>query len=158
MIDAKQLILTNGNQIICEVVDWPAEDDEDRSILIRNSIQILTFEKSLGPEGRIYAFRPWMAFQDEEGCIQTLSLDQVVSVAEPCLDVINMYMMEVYNMHVISQNRKEVIREYEESLNSRKIEEIFANLQDQRLNKRMPDDSDRSNVVSLFPNDPNKVH
>ena len=81
--ELKQFKLTTGEQIICEVVQWPDHDDPDDyvgDIVVRNVLSIVAIQHELG---NIYTFRPWMMYQDEDNCLMTINENHVVGEANP---------------------------------------------------------------------------
>lgn len=83
----RQMKMTNGDEIICEVVEWDEEDSP--AIVIRNALKIETLSRVDG--NRVHILRPWMIFQIGEGVFQTLNSDHVMAEASPTDEVIKEY-------------------------------------------------------------------
>lgn len=83
----RQMKMVNGDEIVCEVVDW--EDEEGPGIVIRNALKIETLNRVDG--NRIHILKPWMIFQIGEGIFQTLNSDHVMVEASPSDDVVKEY-------------------------------------------------------------------
>ena len=60
-MDIKQLKLANDEEIICEVIDYPDEDNSD--MVIRRALKIINIEDHEN-NVRFYSFKPWMSFHD----------------------------------------------------------------------------------------------
>ena len=75
-----QFKLTNGEELVCEVVQEP--DDDDINLVIRNALKIITLEdRETGT--RIYSFRPWMVYQDYPDLLQLLNINHILGEAKP---------------------------------------------------------------------------
>ena len=82
-MEIKHFKLTNGEEVICEVVEW--DNDETRDIVIRKALRIEPKQKSSDDDVsyKYYTFHPWMAMQNSIDELQTLNSDHVISVAAP---------------------------------------------------------------------------
>lgn len=92
MSDIKQFKLTNGDELVCEVVEWPGDDDEDdsRDIVVRNAYKIISFEQDRDGN-RYYGFRPWMIYQQDPDLVQLINGYHVVGEANPSTKVLEHY-------------------------------------------------------------------
>ena len=61
----KQMRLQGGEELICEVIDWPDFQSEDspESVIIRNAFLIISAE-DWQSSTRYYTFRPFMLYQE----------------------------------------------------------------------------------------------
>ena len=65
MNEIKQFKLSNGDEIVCDVVEWPDVDGDSPDIVVRNVFKIVVAGvKSSKDSIRYYQFRPWMVHQD----------------------------------------------------------------------------------------------
>lgn len=82
-MEIKHFKLTNGEEVICEVVEW--DNEESRDIVIRKALRIEPKQKSATDDisYKYYTFHPWMAMQNSIDQLQTLNSDHVISVAAP---------------------------------------------------------------------------
>ena len=82
-MEIKHFKLTNGEEVICEVVEW--DNEETRDIVIRKALRIEPKQKSADDDVsyKYYTFHPWMAMQNSINELQTLNSDHVISVAAP---------------------------------------------------------------------------
>ena len=89
-----QFKLVTGEEIVCEVLQWPNpdEDDEETNIVIRRAMKILSFEPRPGGL-RVYMFRPWMVLQSGSTQVQSLFDYQIVGEAIPSELMIQQYHM-----------------------------------------------------------------
>lgn len=130
----RQMKMTNGDEIICEVIDWA--DDEGPGIVIRNALKIETLSRVDGT--RIHVLKPWIIFQVGEGIFQTLNSDHVMLEASPTEEVVKEYYRAIN-----FENNEEVDEEKVEDY-IRKLKEVVKNL--------VGDDSDSiGNKIIRFP-------
>ena len=88
MKDIKQFKLTSGEEIICDVLEYP--DDEMADIVIRNAYVIFIYGQT--PDGiRTYSMRPWMMMQEESDNMVILNSNHVVGEANPTEKLIEHY-------------------------------------------------------------------
>jgi hypothetical protein len=79
----RQFKLSNGDEIVCDVVEWPDEDDGPNALVIRNAYKIHMINPIVPGENRYYQFRPWMVYQDNPEYFQILNGDHILSEATP---------------------------------------------------------------------------
>ena len=93
-MDIKHFKLANGEEVICEVVDW--DNEETRDIVIRKALRVEPKTTDTDAAYKYYTFSPWMAMQDSLNMLQTLNSDQVISVATPSQTALD-YFADVIN-------------------------------------------------------------
>ena len=91
----KQLKLSTGEEIICEIVE---EDDND--LIVRNPLAII-FQN--GEDGfRMWSFRLFMCYQDDPDKLILLKIDKIVAIANPAKLIIEQYISGVDSIMDIS--------------------------------------------------------
>ena len=75
-----QLKLVNGEEVMCEVVAEP--EDEDVNLVVRNSMKIVQIEDNKAGF-RMYSFRPWMIYQDNPDMYQLININHICGEAKP---------------------------------------------------------------------------
>lgn len=90
-IDLAQLRLSNGSEILCEVMEWPPENENQ--LIMRNAMSIICYEMEEGDT--TYAFRPFIHFLDDDKDYVCLNTDHVLSVNRP-----TEYLVEQYGIAV----------------------------------------------------------
>lgn len=138
-----QFRLSNGDEIIAQVVQEPEGDDVN--IVVRNAMMI-TRTENLETGYRYYSFRPWMSFQLNDEYLQLLNYSHIVGEAKP-----SKVLLEQYLKSIESQAEEGDISSPYDSDDAITIQRILHKLQ-QADNA----DSDNSNVVPLFNKD--KLH
>jgi len=80
MKNIKQMVLSNGEEIIAEIVEWP--EHPTGSAILRNPISIVVQEDY--DEGtRMFNVRPFMSFQQTNNPVCTLNLQHVITMSIP---------------------------------------------------------------------------
>lgn len=140
MSELRQFKLSNGDEIICEVVEW--DSDEISDIIVRNAMAIISFEAQ---GDKYYTFRPWMVFQMDSEFFQALNSNHVVAGALPAVSIV-----EQYKKAILIENKKE----------EKNIEHLLEKLKDQLMSiheaNNLPDSS-TSNIIR-FNFDKDKMH
>lgn len=144
MSDIKQFKLTNGDELVCEVIEWPGEDEDDsQDIVVRNAYKIVAFESD--PAGnRYYTFRPWMIYQQDPEMMQIINGYHVVGEANPTSKVIEHYLNAVKQENEDNEALQKRIEEY-----MTKLKAFVENAINH--NTETADDSDYNQKVIQFP-------
>ena len=79
----KQLKLTNGDELICEVIE------KDIDMLVRNAMKLMPMEDQA--DIRYYSFRPWMLLQHDEDAVQLIHSHHIVGEATPTAKMMEQY-------------------------------------------------------------------
>lgn len=87
----RQFKLSNGDEIVCDVVEWPDEEEGPNALVIRNAYKIHMIMPITASENRYYQFRPWMVYQDNPEYFQILNGDHIMSEASPSGDMLLQY-------------------------------------------------------------------
>lgn len=83
-----QFRLSNGDEIVAQVVQEPDEDDVN--LVVRNALMIIRAENIV--EGyRYYSFRPWMSYQLNDDYYQLLNYSHIVGEAKPDTVLLEQY-------------------------------------------------------------------
>ena len=75
----KQFRMTNGDEILCQLIE---EAEEEGCLLVNRILRIIAtddFETSI----RYYSFKPWVSFQDDFDQIVILNVAHIVSETDP---------------------------------------------------------------------------
>ena len=90
----KQFKLLSGDEIICEVVEWPDEEDEYVDIIVRNVYEIKCFYNPSNGY-RIHSLRPWYTLQMQDGIYQSINSQHITSEANPVSNLIEHYKQSI---------------------------------------------------------------
>jgi hypothetical protein len=147
-MDIKQFKLTNGEEIVCEVVEW--HDDETADIIIRHSYKVVTYQSATSRD-RYHTFTPWMLMQEGDDIFQSINSEQIVGSCSPTEDMLREYIRA-------KQSRNESDLTHEEM--DKKVTEYIEALQQflmGNVEERKYDVLDSDGKVIAFP-DRGKVH
>ena len=86
--EIKQFKLSNGEELICEVIQW---DDEDSSaIIIRAGMQLVT-NTNIKTGIKLFTFKPWLSFNEDPTVLQSINAAHVIAEGAPSKDMLIMY-------------------------------------------------------------------
>ncbi len=89
-MEIKQFKLSSGEEIVCEVIEWPDVDEDMAEIVVRNIYKIIAIDQTVSGN-RYYTFKPWMVFQDEPDMFQTININHVIGEANPSQKLLEQY-------------------------------------------------------------------
>lgn len=127
MYEVKQFILNNGEEVLCEVIEWPEEGTKE--IVIKNAMSI-----ALSTNGRdnYYTFKPWVHYVEGPREYIIVNTDHIIATANPNSLLLTQYQRAVADMHVTSKERdvefyaqaKEGMKRMHEIINSLYIKDL----------------------------------
>ena len=89
--DIRQLVLSNGQELLCEVIQWPDIDiDEQEVMIIRRSAKIIV-QENFEQGTRWFTFRPFMTYQDGNNSLVSLMPYHIMSIGHPSDVLKNQY-------------------------------------------------------------------
>lgn len=130
----RQFKLTNGDEIVCDVVEWPDVDDEHNGLVVRNAYKIFMLNTLNPTENRYYQFRPWLVYQDNKEFFQIINADHIVAEATPADELLVHYYRIVND--ITDDNLEEKLEELAKTLKEY--------MSDENLN-----DSDSGNLIKF---------
>lgn len=145
--DLRQLKLSSGEEIVCEVVQW-SDQNIDLELVVRKAMRLVMQETMDGTAIKYYSFRPWMVYQESQDDLLIINANNVVGIAFPPETLIVQYMEAVDEM--IRQNA-----DREKEHNKRMVRKPSIKSQEPTEHLSPMLDSG-SNVIDMF--DPKKVH
>jgi hypothetical protein len=126
LYEVKQFKLTNGDELLCEVLDWAEEGQKE--IVVRNALCIEPFWDFDNPEnGKYYTFRPFMHYNESNEDIIILNSDHVISVSNPPQPLVEQYVKGRAETHETSRSRMESFGNYKRKQFD-KLKEAIENL------------------------------
>lgn len=134
--DVKQFKLTSGDEIVCDVVDWPGSDSSD--IVVRNVMQILKITHSVTEQ--YYVFRPWIHYIESSEELVIINSTHIVSTTNPNKLLFEQYLWAVSDMHQASSQR--IVDWHEE-------QREYISKVAEKLAEMKRSDSDRSNIIKF---------
>lgn len=140
-MEIKQFKLSSGEEIVCEVIEWPDVDEDVAEIVVRNIYKIIAIDQTVSGN-RYYTFKPWMVFQDEPDMFQTININHVVGEANPSQKLLEQYFTMIKGE--LSEDSEAAREELE-----KKLADYIHNLR-QIVNQQVgSDDSGEENVIKF---------
>jgi hypothetical protein len=164
-----QFKLTNGEEIICQVVEWPEDDDTD--YIVHNALLLM---QQIVNGTTKYMFKPWFTMAEKSDQYISISKEQIVACVYPNevlnVEFINakreMYYRSGYEQikskslpsamnDTFNYNEKEERRKYEEM--QKEILSLIDEIEKSNALDEMYNDSDSPSNVIKFPG-PDSIH
>jgi 23S rRNA maturation mini-RNase III len=142
MTDIKQFIMANGDEIVCEVIEWASEVDPD--MVVRKAFKVVQIDDPIRGI-RYFTLRPWMLYQIGDEIFNTINTNHIVSEGNPSPQLLHQY------KNAISETEKQD-EEFEERVAA--ISEKIEGMMEDSINK----DSSQDNIVYLGKFDKGKLH
>ena len=145
----KQFKLTNGEELICELV---ASGDEDSTadVIVRRAMKIVVSDD---PEENIryYTLKPWMSFMDDTQELVALNSVHIVGEAKPSETMMIHYASGLADADKYNKVKQAglSLKEIEDKLKELTEEEMDAFLQTKF--DEIAKDSDISNIIKFKP-------
>ena len=141
-----QFRLSNGDEIIAEVIQEPEGDEIN--IVISNHLMIIRAENI--EEGfRYYSFRPWMSYQLNNDYLQLLNYGHIVGEARP-----DKALLHQYKKAIVMEKDNALANDLLDSSDAEGLELLFKKI----AGGGDPDSDAASNVIRLMDFDKGKMH
>lgn len=138
----RQFKLSSGEELICEVVEWHASDEDLEEIVVRNMYNIISADGD-EPGSRYYAFRPFLCLQNSESIFQTLNPFHIVATAIPTINIIEQFESTVELNNMTYDELKEEINKTVKRIKK-------------KLNLNDNDEEETNKIIKFVPKD--KLH
>ena len=144
--EIKQFKLSNGEELICEVIQW---DDEDSSaIIIRAGMQLVT-NTNIKTGIKLFTFKPWLSFNEDPTVLQSINAAHVIAEGAPSKDMLIMYTSCLSKLKKFVKEKDEYppidLDEYGD-LTDEELQEVLEEEYDKVLRN---DDSATSNIIQF---------
>lgn len=145
----KQFKLTNGEELICELVA-SGEEDSTADVIVRRAMKIVVSD-DLEENVRYYTLKPWMSFMDDTQELVALNSVHIVGEAKPSETMMMHYASGLADADKYNKVRAAGIslKEIEDKLKELTEEEMDAFLQTKF--DEIASDSDMSNIIKFKP-------
>lgn len=138
MNDIKQFKLTSGEEIVCDVVEYPDEDMFD--LVVRHAYKVFVHAET-GDGTRIYSMRPWMLLQDEDDSLQIINGNHIVGETTPSKKMLQQYVKIITNTEPEQELSADDI--------AKKLADHIDNIKKSIKTLVVDEDSDNDNVISF---------
>jgi len=81
--DVRQIVLSNGQEILCEVIQWPDIDVDDSEVMIIRKAAKIIIQENFKEGTRWFTFRPFMTYQDDNSSLCSLMPYHIISIGHP---------------------------------------------------------------------------
>ena len=145
----KQFKLTNGEELICELVA-SGEEDSTADVIVRRAMKIVVSD-DLEENVRYYTLKPWMSFMDDTQELVALNSVHIVGEAKPSETMMMHYASGLADADKYNKVRAAGIslKEIGDKLKELTEEEMDAFLQTKF--DEIASDSDMSNIIKFKP-------
>lgn len=121
-MEVKQFKLSSGEEIVCEVLEWPDVDGESADIVVRNILKVVAYDQPQTGTSRYYTFVPWMVFQDEENTFQLINYNHIMGEANPSARLFEQYLNVVrIKTGDSDESTSEVKKQLEDYMNQMRV-------------------------------------
>ena len=103
-MDLRQFKLADGDEILCEVLEWHEEED---ALVIRKTLKLVMMD-NMANGVRYYAFRPFMMYQMNPKAFQIINCQHIIAEASPTQDLINEYFNSLESLAAEESSEKEL--------------------------------------------------
>ena len=141
MINIKQLKLANDEEIICEVVTEPSEEEPD--LVVRKVLKLMCvddYERNV----RYYSFKPWMSFTQDVSDLQTLNSLHIIGQMNPSTDLVVHYAKAILEVENSNESRRTL--NLDEVLSEVDIDEMSADEMDSYLKYKFAEKENNDDV------------
>jgi hypothetical protein len=89
--DIRQLVLSNGQELLCEVIQWPDLDVDDHEVMIIRKAAKIIIQENFEQGTRWFTFRPFMTYQDDNSSLCSLMPYHIITIGHPSKILKNQY-------------------------------------------------------------------
>jgi hypothetical protein len=141
MMNLVQFKMTGGDEVICEVMEWP--DEHNKDIIVRNAM-VLTFVLDEDFSNQVYGLKPWYAMVENPMEYILINPDHIMSTTKPNSSFVKEYVDALMQMHAMG--RKRIL---DRRIEMKEFEEKFKEKLETITNELVTQDSSSSNVISF---------
>jgi len=136
MSEVRQLKLSSGEEVICQVLDWA--DEENGDIIVRHVYKVTTIDDDARGL-RLYNLRPWMTMQEGDDMFINLNIMHVIAQAKPDSKLETQFKGAVKHSNMTEEELEQKVQDYID-----------------QMRNSLNEDEDFDNVISFPGND--KIH
>lgn len=149
MHEIQQFKLTNGDEILCETLEW---NDDKNEVFIKN---VMTIVHVYVEEERYAVFRPYLNYAEQDSHVMALNSQHITIVSQPSELLVSQYRSSILDMHKMYHEREqEFLNRQIQTLEQ--ITDVIKARQIEQFNQSL--DSSSSNVISFPFGSDDKIH
>lgn len=133
----RQFKLSNGEEVVCEVVLWPGEDIDE--IVVKKCLKVIVKE-DYETNTRYYSFKPWLVFADHPEDLCTINPWHVIGEANPSKELLKHWTSTINMFKDESPEESKLTKEEEDML-----DKVLDKL------KEEVNENNKSNVIKFKP-------
>jgi hypothetical protein len=124
-MELRQFKLTNNEEIICDVIEW--DDEENNQIVVKKALRIIgtdDFDEDGNYQAlKYYTYKPWVLMNTDPDALVLINADHIVAETIPCkvaveyyVDVIKDLVAEEVSdtLDAIDQQIKDAFEDYDQ--------------------------------------------
>ena len=143
MSEIRQFKLVDGSEIVCEVIEWIEEGQQE--IIVRDIMIIAPSMTSL--QEKVYVFKTWLHYIESRQELVMINSGHVIAIVSPNPILLEQYQRAIVEMHLTSTERRN------EHMNSqqRKFADIANSLKEifEEEEYEAELDSDSNNIIKF---------
>lgn len=145
----KQFKLTNGDEVVCELIA-SGEEDSTADVIIRRAMKVVVTE-DLEENVRFYTLKPWMSFMDDMTELVALNSVHIVGEATPSETIMIHYAAALADVDKYNKIKKAgmTLQEIQEKMMELTEEEMESFLNEKY--KEVEQDSAVANIIQFRP-------
>lgn len=148
----KQFKLTNGEELVCELIA-SADEDSTADVIVRRAMRIVVTE-DLEENVRYYTLKPWMSFMDDTLELIALNSIHIVGEAKPSDTIMIHYVaaladVDKYNKMKQTGITLEEIQEKLKDLTEEEMDAFLSSKYEELQNSEL--DSSDANIIQFKP-------
>jgi len=109
MSDVRQLKLTSGEEIICQVLEWV--DEEAGDIVIRHAYKLHTIDDDARGY-RFFNIKPWMTMQEGDDMFVTMNVMNIIAEAKPNEKIEKQFWQAVKHSNMTEEELQQKVDDY----------------------------------------------
>ena len=145
-----QLKMNGGDEVICEVMEWPEENSKD--MIVRNAM-VLSFSFDEDFSNQVFGLKPWFSMIENPLEYIVVNTDHVMSTTRPNSAFVREYNEALIQMHSLGNRRKA-----QEKKELKEFEQRFKDKLEEIAGKFTLNDSDIQSNVYQFPPPDTNIH
>ena len=148
-----QFKMSNGSEVVCEVMEWP-NDELGNQMITRNCMTIISYE--YGEDERGYAFRPFVNFLDDNRDYVLINTDHIISLSKPSEYLIRQYKVALNDVLAAARLRNEMYeREKQDAFTqiAAAMTSILENKIDNETSDKVEEKDSNNNIINFPGND-----
>ena len=145
----KQFKLTNGDEVVCELIA-SGEEDSTADVIIRRAMKVVVTE-DLEENVRYYTLKPWMSFMDDMTELVALNSVHIVGEATPSETIMIHYAAALADVDKYNKIKKAgmTLQEIQDKMMELTEEEMESFLNEKY--KEIEQDSAVANIIQFRP-------